>query len=219
MNTHILCLETSGLNCSVAITKNQNIIAHKSVNSGQYSHAECLHIFIEDVVKQAKISLSDLSAVSLSQGPGSFTGLRIGTSAAKGLCFALQIPLITISSLEILARQALFDGTIIPMFDARRMEVYAAVFNSDYEQIQPTQAVVLNENSFEEVLSKGKTLLLGNGADKFEKLCHHPNASFLKNASPDAKNMGEVSFKKYQQQHFTDVVYFEPDYLKPFHLG
>lgn len=218
MKTHLLCLETSGKNCSVALTQNDSILAHRSICTGSFSHAENLHLFIEQVIQEAELSLSDITAVSLSQGPGSYTGLRIGTSTAKGLCFALQIPLITVSSLEVLTRQVSFDGYIVPMFDARRMEVYTAVFNAHYQQVTPTKALVLDTHSFSD-LKSDKVLFLGDGSEKFSAICTHKKASFIPRIFPDAKNMGAISYEKLTRKDFTDVAYFEPDYLKPFHAG
>lgn len=154
-NAHILCIESSGINCSVALTENGKIIAEKSENTGQFSHAEKLHVFIEDVLQNTKMTVNDLQAVAVSSGPGSYTGLRIGVSAAKGLCFALQIPLIAIPTLQTLAVQV-EAKCIIPMLDARRMEVFSAVFDENHHEIEKTKAQVINNDSFSFLALAGK---------------------------------------------------------------
>lgn len=213
-------METATTNCSVALTRDGEILALREENRKSYSHAEKLHVFIEEVLKQANMQLKDLDAVAISKGPGSYTGLRIGVSAAKGLCYALDIPLISVATLQVLALQgANGKSTVIPLLDARRMEVYSAVFNVEREEIRTTQAEILEPNSFKSFLENGSVTFLGDGAQKFEAICHHPNALFIKNTYPSAKEMVEIATAKYKIGDTEDVAYFEPYYLKDFVLG
>ena len=216
----ILCLETSTTNCSVAIAVDGNIKAIREENSQKFSHAEKLHVFIAEVLIEARLDRQDIDAIAISKGPGSYTGLRIGVSAAKGLCFALDIPLISIPTLEVLAQQAQCeDCYIIPLLDARRMEVYSAVFNSEKEQIRETRAEILNEKSFQEYLEARKTIFLGDGAAKFKKFCDHKNVVFLDEKFPSSANMALLADAKYKISDTEDVAYFEPYYLKEFMMG
>ena len=216
----ILCIETATTNCSVAISVAGKIVAFKEDNNNKYSHAENLHVFIEEVLAKATIQKSDLQAVAVSKGPGSYTGLRIGVSAAKGLCFALDIPLLSIPTLEALAYQVLEkDGLIIPMLDARRMEVYSAVFSSDKKEVRKTEAQILDDSSFLEYLEKGKVYFLGDGVEKFKNICTHKNAVFIENKLPSAIQMGFLAEIKYKRNDIEDVAYFEPYYLKDFVTG
>ena len=216
----ILCLETSTTNCSVAIAVDGEIIALQEDNNNKYSHAEKLHSFIDQVLAESGTLKSSLEAIAVSKGPGSYTGLRIGVSAAKGLCFAIDVPLIAIPTLEALAHQAVTEnGCIIPMLDARRLEVYAAVFSSDNNQIRETKAEVLDENSYGDYLKTTKVCFIGDGVEKFKALCKHKNAIFMDNKLPSAKQMGMLAELKYQKNDFEDVAYFEPYYLKDFIAG
>jgi len=163
----ILSIETSTTNCSVSLSKQGETLVLKEDISANYSHAESLHVFIDDAIKTAKIDKSQIDAIAVSKGPGSYTGLRIGVSAAKGLSYALNIPLISISTLEALAHQLqIEDGAIVPMLDARRLEVYSAVFDSNYKVLRDIEAQILNEDSFKALLSKGKVYFIGNGVEK-----------------------------------------------------
>lgn len=213
----ILCLETATTNCSVALSVNGNVVSIKEDYNQSFSHAERLHSFIEEVLNQASVALKDLDAVAVSKGPGSYTGLRIGVSAAKGLCFSLNLPLISIPTLQSLSHQVTeeFDY-VIPMLDARRMEVYAAVFNGHKEMIRRTLAEIVNEDSFDSYLEQGKVAFVGNGVAKFQEICAHPNAVFLNDLLPSAKEMAALSQEKFNQNAFEDVAYFEPYYLKDF---
>ncbi|MDR5589399.1 tRNA (adenosine(37)-N6)-threonylcarbamoyltransferase complex dimerization subunit type 1 TsaB [Christiangramia sp. SM2212] len=216
----ILCLETATTNCSVGIAKDGKLLSLKEDNSKNYSHAEKLHLFINEALSEAGISKNQLDAVAVSKGPGSYTGLRIGVSAAKGLCFSLDIPLISIPTLDLLAYKLKEEeGIFIAMLDARRMEVYSAVFNSHLEQVRDTQAQVLDENSFAEYLEKSKVHFIGNGVAKFEDICKNSNAIFHKQEFPSAKEMAEIAEFKHQKSDTEDVAYFEPYYLKDFIVG
>lgn len=213
----ILNLETATTNCSVSLSKNGETIALKEDNDKSYSHAELLHVYIDDVLKQANIDSSELDAIAVSKGPGSYTGLRIGVSAAKGLCFALEKPLISIPTLASLSHQVKIDnGIIVSMLDARRMEVYSAIYDSDYKEIRDTQAQILDATSFKDYLEKGKVYFIGNGVDKTKNLITHSNAIFIEGRLPSAKEMSLLTYIKYKAKNFEDVAYFEPYYLKDF---
>lgn len=216
----ILCLETATTNCSVALSIDGKVEAIREENNQKYSHAEWLHIYIDEVIKEAKIDKGLINAVAVSKGPGSYTGLRIGVSAAKGLCFALDIPLISAPTLEVLVQQIQVENcNIIPLLDARRMEVYSAVFSSEKKQIRETRAEILDENSFKDFLNERKIIFLGDGAAKFEKICNHKNAVFYKDAFPSATEMAKLAETKYKIGDTESVAYFEPYYLKEFLLN
>ncbi len=217
MSTYILNIETATTNCSVSLSKNGETIVLKEDNDKGYSHAERLHVYIDQVLNEAKIAAKDLSAIAISKGPGSYTGLRIGVSAAKGLCFALGKPLISVSTLEALAHKVKAEkGIIVPMLDARRLEVYSAIFNHNHEQIRETQAQILDENAFAEELNNGKVYFVGNGVEKTKNLISHSNAVFIEGELPSANEMSELAYKKFKQNDTEDVAYFEPFYLKDF---
>jgi len=213
----ILCLETATTNCSVALSVNGSVIALREDDTPGYSHAEKLHVLIDEIAKEASIKMSDLDAVAVSKGPGSYTGLRIGVSAAKGLCYSLEIPLISIPTLTVLAQSAsAIDGVIIPMLDARRMEVYSAVYNTDKKLIRETKAEILDENSFSDYLAEGEVTFIGSGVSKFEAICDNPHATFVTEDQPSAANMGAIAENKHKKNDTEDVAYFEPYYLKDF---
>ncbi|MCB0467053.1 MAG: tRNA (adenosine(37)-N6)-threonylcarbamoyltransferase complex dimerization subunit type 1 TsaB [Aequorivita sp.] len=216
----ILCLETATTNCSVAIAVDGKIKAIREENSQKFSHAEKLHVFIEAVLEEAKIDKKNLDAVAVSKGPGSYTGLRIGVSAAKGLCFALDIPLISTLTLEVLAQQVQCENCyVIPLLDARRMEVYSCVFNAEKKQIRETKAEILNENSFSDFLKEHKTIFIGDGAVKFEAICKNESAIFQNGLFPSSADMARLAEAKYKISDIENVAYFEPFYLKGFILG
>ncbi len=213
---YILNIETATKNCSVALAKDGKTIVSKEIAEEGYSHAERLHVFIEEIIKEAGIDFQDLSAVAVSQGPGSYTGLRIGVSAAKGLCFALDIPLIALDTLQVLASQAIVsDGLVIPMLDARRMEVYSAIFNFNFDKIRAVEAEIITEDSF---LDFQETLyFIGDCAEKCKAVLTKQNFVFLEEIKyPSAKEMSFLSFEKYKKNDTVDVAYFEPYYLKDF---
>lgn len=214
--TYILNIETATKNCSVALAKDGVTIACKEIAEEGYSHAERLHVFIEEVFAEAKVSFSQLNAVAVSQGPGSYTGLRIGVSAAKGFCFALNIPLIAVDTLHSLALQVQCkDGFIVPMIDARRMEVYSAIFTSDLEKKRDILAEIITEDSFKDL--NDKIYFVGDCNEKCKSVLTHENFVFLDGVQyPSAKQMSSLSFDKYKKSDFVDVAYFEPFYLKDF---
>jgi len=191
-------------------------VASKEVSDQGFSHAEKLHVFIEEVIKEAGLTVKDLSAVAISQGPGSYTGLRIGVSSAKGLCFALDIPLIALDTLQILASQVKIDnGFIVPMLDARRMEVYSAVFNAKLEKTQAVQAEIITEDSYSEI--QEELYFVGDCQEKLKPVLIKSNFHFIENVVfPSAKEMSALSYAKFQSKDFVDVAYFEPYYLKDF---
>ena len=214
--SYILNIETATKNCSVALAKEGKTIFSKEIAEEGYSHAERLHVFIEEIIKEVGITLQDLSAVAVSQGPGSYTGLRIGVSAAKGLCYALNIPLIAIDTLQALASQVtISNGLIIPMIDARRMEVYSAVFSPNLEQKREVLAEIITENSFENL--QETLYFVGDCAEKCKSVLTKENYIFLDEiVYPSAKEMSFLSFEKFKKSDTVDVAYFEPYYLKNF---
>lgn len=212
----ILNIETATKNCSVSIAKNGETIVCKEIAEEGYSHAEKLHVFIEEVIAEAGITVQDLIAVAVSQGPGSYTGLRIGVSAAKGLCYALNIPLIAVDTLQTLASQAnVSNGKIIPMIDARRMEVYSEIFTADLKIERPIEAQIITEDSFKDYT---ETLyFVGDCAEKCKAVLTKENFVFLEEIKyPSAAAMSKISYDKYQKSDTVDVAYFEPYYLKDF---
>lgn len=213
----ILNIETATKNCSVSIAENGKILAIKELNNGNYSHAEVLHPFIVDILKESNLATKNIDAVAVSKGPGSYTGLRIGVSATKGLCFAFDKPLISIDTLTSLSYAISIDkGIIIPMIDARRMEVYAAVFNQNHLQIREIKAEIIDENSFSEYLNDNKVYFLGDGSAKCKEIISHKNAVFVDEKFPSAKEMALLSYEKYKKSDIENVAYFEPFYLKDF---
>ncbi len=216
---YILNIETSTKNCSVSLAKDGKTVALKEIAEQNFTHSEKLHLFIDELIKKGEISYKDLSAVALSKGPGSYTGLRIGTSTAKGLCFALDIPLIAIDSLQILAQQVnLNDGLVVPMIDARRMEVYIAFFDQNHNKISETEALIIDENSFSNISEKA--YFVGDGAEKCKTVLQQKNFIFLPEIIyPSANEMSELSYQKFQNEDFEDIAYFEPFYLKEFFTG
>lgn len=213
-----LYIETATTNCSVCIADDQEIRYFKEENDKNYSHSEKLHVFIKEACEAAQITPNDLSAVVVGKGPGSYTGLRIGVSTAKGLCFAADKPLIAIETLAILAQAITIDeGVIVSLLDARRMEVYSAVFDASHTQIRETKAEIITEDSFTKYLQQGKVYFVGNGAEKCKDVIVHENAVFFDEVHfPSAKNMISLAMQKHEQNELEDVAYFEPYYLKDF---
>jgi tRNA threonylcarbamoyladenosine biosynthesis protein TsaB len=215
----LLNIETATKNCSVSLAKDGKTIACKEIAEQNFSHAEKLHVFIDELLKENNFTYNNLNAVAISQGPGSYTGLRIGVSSAKGLCYALNIPMIAIDTLELLARKiSVSEGVIIPMIDARRMEVYSAIFDVEYTKMRKVEAEIIDANSYSEIDTKIN--LVGDGIAKFkevltdEKFIFHEDVVY-----PSANEMSFLSFGKYKKSDFVDVAYFEPFYLKDFILN
>lgn len=212
----ILNIETATKNCSVSLSKEGKTIVCKEIAAQNFSHAEKLHLFIAEVLAENNLVFSDLSAVAVSQGPGSYTGLRIGVSSAKGFCYALNIPLIAVDTLQLLAKQIQIEkGIILPMIDARRMEVFTAFYDKNFNQIRNVQAEIIDENSYAEI---DETLhLVGDGTEKFKNTLTNDKFIFHSNVIyPSANEMSALSYEKFQKQDFVDVAYFEPFYLKDF---
>ena len=217
----ILNLETATTNCSVSISVDGKLVSLKEENTPNYSHAEQLHVFIEEALKEASFSFSDIDAIAVSKGPGSYTGLRIGVSAAKGLCFSLDLPLISIPTLKSMAKQLNVekDAIIIPVLDARRMEVYSCIFDYKHNEIRETKAEVIDENSFKGFTAKYKKVhLIGSGAEKCIDILAKEKFQFHTSAYPSTKEMALLAHKKHEVGDFEDVAYFEPYYLKDFIL-
>ncbi len=213
----ILNIETSTKNCSVSIANKGEILAIKELNNGNYSHAEVLHPFIVDALKEVNLSSDKIDAVAVSKGPGSYTGLRIGVSAAKGLCFAYSKPLISIDTLTSLSHSISIEkGFIVPMLDARRMEVYSTILDKNYKAIREIKAEIINENSFSEYLNISKVYFLGDGSAKCKEIIKHKNAVFIDDKFPSAKEMAKLSYEKHKKNDIENVAYFEPFYLKDF---
>lgn len=270
-DSNILLIETSTELCSVALEKNGTVTAYRE-SSVPKSHASMTAVFIDEVLKDRGIAAKDLSAVCVSEGPGSYTGLRVGVSTAKGLCFGAKLPLLSVGTLEVLVKQALCSGIhhttnnktqpevnngshqvtdsktqpevnddgkqtannnvhadenesaevdyaevdyIVPMIDARRMEVYTAVFSGDGKRLTDTEAKIIDGNSFADILERGKVLFIGDGAEKCRSVITHTNALFC-SAFPKASAMAELAETELKEKRFKDVAYFEPFYLKEF---
>jgi len=213
---YILNIETATKNCSVSLAKNGETILCKEIAEQGYSHAEKLHLFIEEIIKETGISVNDLNGIAVSKGPGSYTGLRIGVSSAKGLCYALGIPLISVDTLQVLAKQVVIEnGLIVPMLDARRMEVYSAIFDKSYSKINEVQAEILTENSYAEITDT--IYFIGDCQEKCKTVLTATNFHFLPEiVFPSANEMSALSFEKFINADFEDVAYFEPFYLKDF---
>ena len=217
----ILCLDTATDICSVALARAGEVIAYRE-NSDGNSHARILLPFVEEVLSEAQVKPQELAAVAVSMGPGSYTGLRIGTSTAKGLCYAMEIPLIAVPTPQIIAAGAqknLPENTNVvfcPMLDARRMEVFTAQYDLNLNPLNNVQAVVVDENTFSEPLKNQKVIFCGNGAGKCRPLYeNHPNAIF--DLTPvSARNMAGIALKKFTGNQFEDLAYFSPLYGKDY---
>ena len=220
----ILCIETSTNVCSTALSINGKSLFSETEHSAN-SHAAMLTLLIEKVMKNAETDISEIDAVAVSSGPGSYTGLRIGVSTAKGICYALEKPLIALSSLNIIAHQAIImhndiinreNLLLCPMIDARRMEVYTALFDKNLNQIEDVNAMIISEKSFSSLLEKQKIAFLGNGAEKCKELINSNNAIFFDDIYPLASAMAKPVYKLFSNNVFEDTAYFEPFYLKDF---
>ncbi|MFC4210309.1 tRNA (adenosine(37)-N6)-threonylcarbamoyltransferase complex dimerization subunit type 1 TsaB [Pedobacter lithocola] len=218
----ILQLETATAVCSVALSVNGKTVFTKEEN-GQNLHASNLTLFIEEVLKTSGYVFKDLDAIAISKGPGSYTGLRIGVSTAKGLCYALDKPLIAIETLTMMAAGFLnqhpdYKGLVCPMIDARRMEVYTAVFDSELQIVEPTTAKIIDDLSFANLLAEQKITFIGDGAAKCAEVLTNPNAAFNYENYNSASNLSTLAEDAFKISAFEDVAYFEPFYLKDFVL-
>ena len=219
--SYFLALETCTKNCSVAIFENNTLLYLKEQREDKYLHSEKLNLFIEESLSKLNISIKKINAIIISKGPGSYTGLRIGTSTAKGLCYSLDIPLISVSTLEAMSASLKKNKKVFyycPMLDARRDEVYAAIFDRDNSKIREIRADIVDSKTYLNFLNK-KILFFGPGAIKCKSLINHKNAVFQENIFPSAKNIGILGFRKFLKKDFEDVAYFEPYYLKDFIAG
>lgn len=218
--SYILNIETSTKNCSVSIGLDGKTIALVELAEAHFGHAEKLHLFVEQALEASKITLNQLKAVAVSKGPGSYTGLRIGVSAAKGFAYSLNIPLISVDTLLVLAKKVNPEENtfIIPMLDARRMEVFTAVFDENHTSVEKTHALILSASAFEHYTQK--IYCIGDCQDKAMQVLKHNNIQFVKEAVyPSAKEMSSLSYELFLKNEFEDTAYFEPFYLKDFFLG
>jgi tRNA threonylcarbamoyladenosine biosynthesis protein TsaB len=221
--SYILSLETSTTVCSVALHDTGKLLMSREILIPQ-SHASQLAPITDEIRKASGIDFRKLSAVAVASGPGSYTGLRIGVSTAKALCYALNIPLIAVETLDIMANQVhdLRNQStrnpefFCPMIDARRMEVYCKVFDSSLNVIRPVEAKIIDENSFNDVMLKNKLVFFGDGSSKCKAILTSQNAVFVENIFPTAATLGELAYKKFIAGNVEDVVHFEPFYLKDF---
>jgi len=223
---YILCIETGTTTCSVALSKGKELLDVIENHDSSNNHAQHLTVFIEQLLDKQGIVADDLSAVAVSKGPGSYTGLRIGVSVAKGICFAAGKPLIAVNSLESMAYGALEwlrnkpdfpkPDYLCPMIDARRLEVYTQLFNLYPKGLSEIEAKILDGSSFLDILDKGKILFFGNGSAKAKDIIIHKNANFIDGFFPSARFMIPLAFEHLKKEQYEDVAYFEPFYLKDF---
>jgi len=217
----ILCVESATKVCSVAIFRGEKLISIQEESSDQYIHSEKLAVFIKDCIEEAELNPKDINAVAVSSGPGSYTGLRIGTATAKGFCYGIDIPLLAIETLESLAHEARVQfpdyDIYLPMIDARRLEVFTAVFNQAGERLSATFAEEIDSESFKEFSDK-KILIVGDGAEKCVSTLNHLDLTF-ENVKCSARNLGKLALQKFKASDFSDLAYFEPFYLKDFVAG
>lgn len=221
MMAKILLIETATKVCSVGISSGGTLLAIQEVHDENYSHSEKLHMLIQKLMDENGMKFSDLDAVCVSKGPGSFTGLRIGVSTAKGYCFSMEIPLISIDTTKAMAAQFYQSnlkekGLFAPMIDARRMEVYNAIYRSDLSLVKELSADILEPATYTEF--EVPIVFAGDGMPKWKEICQHPQAEFIE-LYPSVKGMSELAFEKFQKQIFENVAYFEPFYLKDFVAG
>lgn len=220
----LLLIETSSKLCSVAVSSGDAILSCVEEAGEGYIHGEKLHVFIDEALRQAQVQLSELSAVAVSRGPGSYTGLRIGVSAAKGLCYALNIPLISVSALETIRDKAITDvhpdanDRIIAILDARRMEVYSAIYAGNGDTLREVEAEIVDDNSWTEY-ANNRLFIAGDATDKLRELWSDDNRILLAQEYPSARFMMAEATRRYTAQQFEDVAYFEPFYLKEFVAG
>ncbi len=219
----ILCIETSLDYCSVSMIEDGKVIDSESINIKK-SHSEFILILIKNLLKRVKISLNKLSAIAVNKGPGSYTGLRIGVSTAKGLCFSLDLPLLSVNSLDLMIydvkkKNLVESGSLLcPMIDARRMEVYTKIVKDDLTIIKDTHAKILSIDSFNSLLKINKINFFGNGSSKFKNIIKSNNAVFIEKIIPEAINFNQIVHDKYLKEKFEDLINFEPNYLKDYYF-
>lgn len=221
MSNKFLCIDTTSEFCSVSLFQDNNLIEFQN-SIIERSHSKLLILIIDDILKKSKTKINEIDAFSISKGPGSYTGLRIGLSSVKGFCFGLNKPLISINTLKVLCKSALNhiknkSSILCPMVDARRMEVYTKIYDYNLNSLSDDKSLVLDENSFD--LYKDKEIyFFGNGSDKFEKIVKRKNFIFINDIMPDSRFMGDITFEKYNSNEFEDLSTFEPNYIKDFYL-
>ena len=223
----ILHIESSTLTCSVAVAVDGKCTSLRESHDKQYSHSEKLVVFVDEVINEAGLKPLDLDAVCVAKGPGSYTGLRIGVSAAKGLCYGSDLPLISAGALESMANWAIInfsdnidaESMLCPMIDARRMEVYSQLFDYSGIEVRGIEAEIIDEQSFSKELSVSQVVFFGDGATKCKTAINHPNAVFIDDFKTSAQGMISIAERKFAANEFEDVAYFEPYYLKDFVAG
>ena len=221
--SRILCVDTSSFICSVSVFENLSLISSNSTEV-EKSHSKLLIQLIDQSLKDAKIKINEVDAFAVSMGPGSYTGLRIGVSTIKGLCYSLEKPLISINTLEILSKSALNhinnynDFFICPMIDARRMEVFIKILDNDFNEVEKDKALILDDKSFNDI-GRGKSIyFFGDGSNKFQKITNNKNFHFIDNIISSSKYMGELANIKYENNQFENLTTFEPFYIKDFFI-
>ena len=217
----ILSIETSTSVCSVAIHQEGRLTALVELHQ-ENVHAKQLMLLLDQILEKTALKVGDFSAIAVSSGPGSYTGLRIGVSVAKGLAYAQDLPIIAVDTLEGLAKRVqtfmIGEGFIVPMLDARRMEVYASVFDHTLQKVEPlSPKVITDENPYLSYLDKGPVFFVGDGVEKLAVILKHPNAKLI-NINPSAESVGQLAFEKFLKGEFEDIAYFEPNYLKDFRV-
>jgi len=221
--SRILCVDTSSFICSVSVFENLSLISSNSTEV-EKSHSKLLIQLIDQSLKDAKIKINEVDAFAVSMGPGSYTGLRIGVSTIKGLCYSLEKPLISINTLEILSKSALNhinnynDFFICPMIDARRMEVFIKMLDNDFNEVEKDKALILDDKSFNDFGGGKLIYFFGDGSNKFQKITNNKNFNFIDNIISSSKHMGELANIKYENNQFENLTTFEPFYIKDFFI-
>ncbi len=222
--SRILCVDTSSFICSVSVFENLSLISSNS-SEVEKSHSKLIIQLIDQSLKDAKIKINELDAFAVSMGPGSYTGLRIGVSTIKGLCYSLEKPLISINTLEILSKSALNhinnynNFFICPMIDARRMEVFTKMLDNDFNEVEKDKALILDDKSFNDICGGKSIYFFGDGSNKFQKITNNKNFHFIDNIISSSKHMGELANIKYENNQFENLTTFEPFYIKDFFIA
>ena len=221
--SRILCVDTSSFICSVSVFENLSLISSNSTEV-EKSHSKLIIQLIDQSLKDAKIKINEVDAFAVSMGPGSYTGLRIGVSTIKGLCYSLEKPLISINTLEILSKSALNhinnynDFFICPMIDARRMEVFTKMLDNDFNEVEKDKALILDDKFFNDIGGGKSIYFFGDGSNKFQKITNNKNFHFIDNIISSSKHMGELANIKYENNQFENLTTFEPFYIKDFFI-
>ena len=221
--SRILCVDTSSFIGSVSVFENLSLISSNSTEV-EKSLSKLIIQLIDQSLKDAKIKINEVDAFAVSMGPGSYTGLRIGVSTIKGLCYSLEKPLISINTLEILSKSALNhinnynDFFICPMIDARRMEVFTKMLDNDFNEVEKDKALILDDKSFNDIDGGKSIYFFGDGSNKFQKITNNKNFHFIDNIISSSKNMGELANIKYENNQFENLTTFEPFYIKDFFI-